>query len=346
MTYYKWIDVAKGIGILCVVAGHAITFLNHENTTFIVSTIRNLIYSFHMPLFFFLSGFLLNYSPGPLQFIRKKIKRLVIPYFFTYIVTSVFLFISYILIKIPDSFSGFHYFLGMLYGTLLQFRIQTGTDVFSPLWFLPALFCALLISYALLRIFDKDPILGFLTIIVTICVGCVLGMSNIHLPWGFDIAMVAQLFVIPGIYLKKSGYTEIKNLNVCSMAVLSLGFIVAFYFNRIPSMGVGDYFNPFLFWVAAVCAIIGICYLSYYLALASPIGELLSFFGKNSLVILCFHTLPLIGIHYVGRFLSPRLYGLYFSNVLFEIACMLMFSILIIFIIQKIPFVKRIYYSV
>jgi fucose 4-O-acetylase-like acetyltransferase len=53
MTYYKWIDVGKGIGILCVVVGHAITYLNHENATFIVSTIRNLIYSFHMPLFFF-----------------------------------------------------------------------------------------------------------------------------------------------------------------------------------------------------------------------------------------------------------------------------------------------------
>ncbi len=72
------------------------------------------------------------------------------------------------------------------------------TDIFNPLWFLPALFCALLIGYVLLRIFDKDPLLGSLTLIVTICVGYAFGMNNIHLPWGFDIAMVAQLFVIPG----------------------------------------------------------------------------------------------------------------------------------------------------
>jgi acyltransferase len=345
MTYYKWIDVAKGIAILSVVVGHAINQLNPENTTFVLTTIRHFIYSFNMPIFFFLSGFLLNYSTVPLEFIRKKIKRLVIPYFFTYIVTSVILFISYILLKIPDSFSGFHYFLGMLYGTLLEFRIQTGTDIFSPLWFLPALFCALLISYALLWIFDNDPLLGFLTLIVTICVGYACGLSKIHLPWGFDIAMVAQLFVIPGFYLKKSGYTEIKNLTGFSILVLSLGFVVAFYFNGIANMATGDYYDLFLFWVEAVCAIIGICYLSYHLALSSPIGEILSFFGKNSLVIFCFHVLSNVAINYVGR-VSFLLYEFYYSNVLFEIACMLMLSIIFIFIINKIPFVKRIYYTV
>lgn len=40
------IDIMKGIGICAVIAGH--TFLN---------TIHNLIYSFHMPLFFILSGY-------------------------------------------------------------------------------------------------------------------------------------------------------------------------------------------------------------------------------------------------------------------------------------------------
>ena len=129
------------------------------------------------------------------------------------------------------------------------------------------------------------------------------------------------------------------------MVLLFVGFVVAFYLNGVPAMAVGDYKDLFLFWVAAICGIIGICYLSYYLALSSPVEGILSFFGKNALVIFCFHMLPYTGIHYVGRFLSPRLYGFYFSNVLFEIACMLMFSILIIFIVKKIPFLKRIFYS-
>lgn len=345
MTYFKWIDVAKGIGILCVVVGHAINYLNPENTTFVLVSVRNLIYSFHMPLFFFLSGFLLHYSTDPHEFIQKKMKRLAIPYFFSYLSISVFLFISYSLIKIPEYFSAFHYFLGMIYGTILQFVVQTHTDIFNPLWFLPALVCALLIGYVLLQVIDKDPFLGSLALIATVCVGYALGLNKMHLPWGFDIAMVAQLFVIPGFYIKKSGYEEIKKIPLSGMLLLFVGFAVAFYLNGKTAMAVGNYKDLFLFWVAASCAIIGICYLSYYLS-TSPLAErVLSFFGKNSLIILCFHMVPQIGIHYVGL-VSPRLYGLYFSNVFFEIACMLLFSMLIIGIVKKIPPLRRIYYSV
>ncbi len=43
----EWIDTAKGIGIVLVVVGH---------TSFVPKAMINLIFAFHMPLFFFLSG--------------------------------------------------------------------------------------------------------------------------------------------------------------------------------------------------------------------------------------------------------------------------------------------------
>ena len=43
-----WIDILRGIGILLVVLGHT-------NPPF-----KRIIYSFHIPLFFILSGFLWN----------------------------------------------------------------------------------------------------------------------------------------------------------------------------------------------------------------------------------------------------------------------------------------------
>ena len=46
-----WIDVAKGITILLVIIGHTLTF---------GSATRNFIFSFHMPLFFILSGYTFN----------------------------------------------------------------------------------------------------------------------------------------------------------------------------------------------------------------------------------------------------------------------------------------------
>lgn len=54
------IDIAKGYGIILVIMGHILT----------EGSFREWIYSFHMPLFFFLAGAVV--SLGPLQDIYKK----------------------------------------------------------------------------------------------------------------------------------------------------------------------------------------------------------------------------------------------------------------------------------
>ena len=71
---YPWIDVAKSIAIFLVVWGH---FQNYG--TF--RGLQKLIYSFHIPLFLILSGFLYTYKEGePLgSFVRKKFVRTAFP---------------------------------------------------------------------------------------------------------------------------------------------------------------------------------------------------------------------------------------------------------------------------
>lgn len=67
----EWIDTAKGLGLIFVILGHL-------HTPYISSW----VYLFHMPLFFFLSG--VTFSGGKYtfkQFIVKRLKTLVIPYF-------------------------------------------------------------------------------------------------------------------------------------------------------------------------------------------------------------------------------------------------------------------------
>ncbi|WP_162779036.1 acyltransferase family protein, partial [Klebsiella pneumoniae] len=54
-----WVDYAKGIGIILVVFGHANRGLYSSGIYIspeIYHYLDNVIYSFHMPLFFFLSG--------------------------------------------------------------------------------------------------------------------------------------------------------------------------------------------------------------------------------------------------------------------------------------------------
>lgn len=50
-----WIDNVKGIAILLVVLGHVIQFM-YCPSNFDQNPVFRVIYSFHMPLFFILSG--------------------------------------------------------------------------------------------------------------------------------------------------------------------------------------------------------------------------------------------------------------------------------------------------
>jgi len=68
------IDIAKGIGILLVVFGH----LPQLSTT---GFVRAVVYSFHMPLFFFLSGLFLNPAHGYGLEARKRFEGLLVPCF-------------------------------------------------------------------------------------------------------------------------------------------------------------------------------------------------------------------------------------------------------------------------
>lgn len=85
---WKWVDIAKGIGIILV-------FLGHFN---IPDTLRAEIYTFHMPLFFFLSGVVFNGHKPINRFLGDEAKRMIVPYYcwaFFYFVCSSCLCRSY-----------------------------------------------------------------------------------------------------------------------------------------------------------------------------------------------------------------------------------------------------------
>lgn len=66
----NFIDLAKGIAIFLVVVGHI------ETIPFIKST----IYSFHIPLFFLLSGYFVDFSKDFGFQVKKMFRSLIVPY--------------------------------------------------------------------------------------------------------------------------------------------------------------------------------------------------------------------------------------------------------------------------
>ncbi|SDA27190.1 Fucose 4-O-acetylase [Ruminococcus sp. YE71] len=122
------IDYAKGIGILLVILGHMQILACGES----FETLTNVIYSFHMPLFFFLSGLTLDRKyrsrPPNAADVKKLAKRLMIPYFSWCGV--------YIVLKCIVQREGLIRLIKRNAAAVLTMR------GIAPLWFLSALFVA------------------------------------------------------------------------------------------------------------------------------------------------------------------------------------------------------------
>ena len=75
----EWIDAAKGIGIILVVLGHI----------WLIGPGQKIINSFHMPLFFFLSGYVFHFERYRdfKQFLGSKGTRILAPYFWFSLIT-------------------------------------------------------------------------------------------------------------------------------------------------------------------------------------------------------------------------------------------------------------------
>lgn len=120
----NYLDMARGIGILLVVIGHI---------DYVSGSVRQYITSFHMTLFFVISGMLIWYKQEEQQngseLLLKKIKGIMLPYAFfslAYFVIEA----SRLLIKGMDGW-------GTVFRQLYQSLCWQGVSV---LWFLPALF--------------------------------------------------------------------------------------------------------------------------------------------------------------------------------------------------------------
>lgn len=131
------IDIAKAICIVLVVIGH----YKPSTSPAYWNTLVDIIYTFHMPLFMFASGFIYKQFTSPIYtlkqysyFIKSKIHRLAIPYLATstIIITIKIVMGHYITIDNPCTFNSY---IEMLY--------QPSAGYF--LWFLYVLFLIFII---------------------------------------------------------------------------------------------------------------------------------------------------------------------------------------------------------
>ena len=264
------IDMAKALAIIFVILGH---ILPKE------SVLKQYIYSFHMPMFFILTGIVLKHKENEklLFFIKKQFIKILIPY---------------IIFAMIFSNGTFKAFCWILYGnrTTLIFA-----DTNSSLWFLPCLFLANIIVKIMIMLLKNNT--SKLLIVSMFFMGIGFLLNNIDIKYGIpfelDNALIAVFFIIVGYFVKNNNKLFKKIINSWSCFIfLGLNIIFAFL-NKIETgyvlMADGIYGN-FIFFVLG--ALLGSV---FWIKIADLIVEkikyrkFLLFFGVNTLTIMCIH---------------------------------------------------------
>lgn len=183
----NWVDTLKFLGIFAIYLGHYGE---------VAKKAYPFVFEYHVPLFFFISGFFFKYNSNEsiIQCIKNKFKHLMIPYFTFSLIYLLFLLITK------------NIFINDVPSKLLE--ILTGIRNYSfigPLWFINCLFVMQILNKVLSKIYkDKKYyyiLTGFVFLIVTTCI---FPMLKINIPcffWNIDSALYYYFYFTLGMIL-------------------------------------------------------------------------------------------------------------------------------------------------
>lgn len=217
-----WADKAKFIGIILMLLGH---------NSLANDSIFDFIYSFHMPLFFVLSGcFASEKLISFKQYLKKNAMQLLIPYLCFYILT---LPLSYygLYLKGDAGYNGLaDFILKPILGIFTIESTQYSFNANYALWFFVTLFVVKLIFYIPLKFKCSWKSLLYTSIG---CTSLLLFISfiDIYIYGRFDRALMAfPLFAIGFILRKKSTwiYSILKLPNPAKITFGLISYIVVY----------------------------------------------------------------------------------------------------------------------
>jgi fucose 4-O-acetylase-like acetyltransferase len=285
-----WIDYAKAFAIYLVILGHI-----QLDIRFIVDA----IYSFHMPLFFLLSG-ILHKSESIGIVIKKNIKRLIIPYSFFYLISWIWwLYFSYM--RNPNglypSYISFHECVYKPFKFfILGGKVPNSYSVNDVFWFIIALF-QMKIWFSLFNHVHRTA-----KIILLLSLPILYQFVTTHnIDFYYSIGGTIQwfLFFLIGYhwkiyFLSASNKTSDKSLLFTFALSLFVFIGIVFYSSQF------ELHQPlFIFCKKILTAIPGIIMTCSGAFLLKKSNKLIQYISENTLIIMCIHLLilgPLCGI--------------------------------------------------
>lgn len=310
--------MAKGYGILAVFTGHLVQW----------TPIGDFVYSFHLPLFFFISGYLFNRDRSFGKFVAHKCKSILLPYFVLGLPIVFFNAYYHLAFAGPK----FHFIVdgealikGIGYNLVL-YLVQVR---YATLWYLAVLFGVNIVMYLLCRFPYKS-----LHIIAVVAM-TVLGLGyyangGVQLPWNVDVILTAIPFFYAGYFIRQKDLITAKILplavwqKLLAWAILmavNIGANIMTF--RLSNEGLEmynmQYGSPVWTFLSAFAGVFGVIVFSTLFDL-KPINYL----GEHSMLFFLWHQAiffelwkyiyPRFGVpdmwNYIHRSMDPlRLYG-------------------------------------
>ena len=325
-TYSRktYIDVARGIGIILLILGHIVSGNTH---------LFNWIYSFHMPLFFFLSGMVanekkLNNFPA---YVKKKAMARIFPYF-------IIVALGFIICMIIPSYradviaDGWYSQITHILWYCRPVYLYIG-----QVWFLIALFWSEIFFYGWYKLVGKrHVILQLATALIFVVLSRHIWKLDPYMPFIqkipflIDAACMGTFCYILGFLTER--YHLLDRINKwIKLLLIPIAFVINIYvgtwLNGYTNMVDLVFVNAFRYVPAMIAGVAGVVLLSCFLQKFKP----LEWIGRYSLPLFASHTF----IIYLVREIVYWCTGTYYTmmvDVPNKLAFLMTFVVLILMI--------------
>lgn len=280
-----WIDALKGWGIFLVTFAHLNPCLELETH----------IYSFHMCLFFFISGYLFRCNSSLKEFIFKKTKSLLVPFIVWNILAA---FMSLIIEKdVHATISNF-------------FMINGASCINRPIWFLWILFIVEVLYSVIMKI-NSSKWTSFAVLVGSLLVWVILDRCDLRdFTFKLNLVPFALIFYSFGNLIKKTSiYSSVKKTRLIIVMIAVISLVASVVFGAMLNIRIiyssGKFGNIFY---CVIAAISGTCFYFLLFENCEFLGKvrMLCKLGENSMIIMCSQFL----FFYVYDLISKKLWGI------------------------------------
>lgn len=326
----NWIDIEKAIGIFLIVFGH----------TVISGNIRKVVFSFHVQLFFFLSGLCFK-SNSIINFIKNKFKKMYLPYIFISLVSILIYFVLGTIIKNPDATLNISNIFNNLFGMIYCNSNLENMKWNQPLWFIPCLIVLTILINLIEVVIEKNNkknLYRVLIMFILTTIGNILSNVNVYLPLHLETAMSMSIWFYMGYIFKYQisskkidsfiQKNKIKTI-IGSFCVIMIAIFLALN-NTTVSVRQDRYGNYFLYYLVTV---IFICIITCISRIISE-NRIIEYVGRNTLYILLFHKFPILIFQKIIPFSKNILNGEESINMIIIAICISIFTICSCLIIE------------